>query len=80
MKLLVDANLSPRVAAILRSAGHDARHVTDVGLGTASDAEILAWTRPEQDAKYAAWMADRRGRHNLAPVKPRIAWHPTARL
>ena len=42
MRFLVDANLSPRVAARLRSAGHDATHVGDVGLLTADDQTILA--------------------------------------
>jgi predicted nuclease of predicted toxin-antitoxin system len=42
VKLLVDANLSPRVAAALRDSGHDAAHVADVGLAHASDEDILA--------------------------------------
>jgi len=41
MKLLVDANLSPRVAEGLRSAGFDAAHVADLGLLTADDDEIF---------------------------------------
>lgn len=41
MKLLVDANLSSRVATRLRDAGHDAVHVRDLGLATADDEEIL---------------------------------------
>ena len=41
MNLLVDANLSPAVAAELRDAGHDAVHVIDVGLATALDTEIV---------------------------------------
>lgn len=40
MRLLVDANLSPVVAAVLRSAGYDASHVSDHELGTALDPEI----------------------------------------
>jgi predicted nuclease of predicted toxin-antitoxin system len=46
VRLPVDANLSPRVAPALRDNGH-AAHVTDVGLATASDAEIAA--RAEAD-------------------------------
>jgi predicted nuclease of predicted toxin-antitoxin system len=38
---VVDANLSPRLAALLRDAGHDAVHVRDIGLRTASDDEII---------------------------------------
>lgn len=41
MNLLVDANLSPTVAAQLRDAGYDAMHVTDVGLATAIDPDIV---------------------------------------
>jgi predicted nuclease of predicted toxin-antitoxin system len=42
VRLLVDANLSPRVAARLRDHGHDAIHVADIGLLRASDEVILA--------------------------------------
>lgn len=38
-----DANLSPAVAAQLRDAGNDAVHVIDVGLGTATDLEIVEY-------------------------------------
>ncbi|MEX0869476.1 MAG: DUF5615 family PIN-like protein [Nitriliruptoraceae bacterium] len=42
MKFLVDENLSIRVSAILRDAGHDAVHVTSVGLGSTDDQMILS--------------------------------------
>ena len=42
MRLLIDANLSPRIAARLRGAGHDAVHVADVGMLAAPDGAILA--------------------------------------
>ena len=41
MRFLVDANLSPRVAAALNHAGFDAVHVFDQRLGEASDNAIL---------------------------------------
>ncbi|MDY7104066.1 MAG: DUF5615 family PIN-like protein [Actinomycetota bacterium] len=41
MRFLIDANLSPRVALALTSAGHPALHVADVGLLAASDDEIF---------------------------------------
>jgi predicted nuclease of predicted toxin-antitoxin system len=42
MKVLVPANLSPRVAERLKQAGHDAVHVSDMGLTTADDETILS--------------------------------------
>lgn len=41
MRFLIDANLSPRLADLLGSAGHDAVAVREVGLADASDEVIL---------------------------------------
>lgn len=41
MRLLLDANLAPRIAHALQAAGFDALHVVDLGLLTASDDEIF---------------------------------------
>lgn len=41
MRLLIDANLSPRVAEGLRFAGYDAVHVVDFTMVTATDDEIF---------------------------------------
>lgn len=41
MRFIVDANISPRLASLLSYAGHDAVAVRTVGLGAASDEEIL---------------------------------------
>jgi predicted nuclease of predicted toxin-antitoxin system len=63
LRFLVDANLSPRVAARLRSAGHDVAHVGDEGLLTADDQTILAHastvglTIVSADADFAALLA-----------------------
>lgn len=69
MRFLVDANLSPRVAARLRAAGHDATHVFDEGLGTANDRTVLLHASGEDravvsaDADFAMLLAvDRRGK------------------
>jgi hypothetical protein len=43
MRILLDANLSPRVAATLCKAGYNACHVVDVELGTAADSDIVDW-------------------------------------
>jgi predicted nuclease of predicted toxin-antitoxin system len=41
VRFLVDANVSPRLAKLLRAGGHDALAVRDVGLGDAPDDDIL---------------------------------------
>ena len=41
MQLLIDANLSPRIASRLRDEGHEAVHVADLGMLSASDETIL---------------------------------------
>jgi predicted nuclease of predicted toxin-antitoxin system len=41
VKLLIDANLSPRVARGLQVAGFDTVHVADLGLLTATDDQIF---------------------------------------
>lgn len=41
MKVLIDANLSPKVAEGLQEAGFEAVHVADVDLLTAQDDEIF---------------------------------------
>ncbi|MGH8930556.1 MAG: DUF5615 family PIN-like protein [Egibacteraceae bacterium] len=41
MRLLIDENLSQRVAVLLGQAGHDAVHVRDLGLLGADDDKVL---------------------------------------
>lgn len=63
MKLLLDANLSPEVARLLKEAGHDAIHVADIGLLTATDPEILQTASTEKrilltaDSDFGALLA-----------------------
>lgn len=63
MKLLIDANLSPRVAMLLRKGSHAASHVRDHGLLEASDEAILAHalatacTIISADADFATMLA-----------------------
>jgi predicted nuclease of predicted toxin-antitoxin system len=47
MRLLLDANLSPRLAEVLRRSGNAAAHVADLGLLNARDTVILE--RSERD-------------------------------
>lgn len=42
MKFLVDAQLPPALCGWLHQRGHDAEHVTALGLGAASDAAVVA--------------------------------------
>lgn len=42
MKLLIDANLSPRVATTLGERGYEATHVGEIGLLSASDTTIMS--------------------------------------
>lgn len=63
MKLLLDANLSPEVARLLKKAGHDAIHVRDIGLLSAPDPEILQaaangkWVLITADSDFGALLA-----------------------
>ncbi len=47
MKFLLDQNRSPRLAALLRAAGHDAVHTLDLGLERAEDDEVLVAARED---------------------------------
>jgi predicted nuclease of predicted toxin-antitoxin system len=63
VKLLLDANLSPRVARLLKEAGHDAIHVADIGLLSATDPVILRAAAKEErilltaDSDFGALLA-----------------------
>jgi len=41
MRFLLDMNLPPMVADWLRSVGHDAVHVRELGLGDVPDREVF---------------------------------------
>jgi len=48
VKFLVDNQLPRRLAQYLQERGFDSRHVLDVGLATASDAEICEYAEKQQ--------------------------------
>jgi predicted nuclease of predicted toxin-antitoxin system len=43
LKLLLDQGVPRRAAALLREAGHDAVHASEVGLSSADDREVVRW-------------------------------------
>jgi predicted nuclease of predicted toxin-antitoxin system len=47
IRVLLDQGLAPRAAALLRAAGWDAIHVTEIGLQRADDKEILQAARED---------------------------------
>jgi predicted nuclease of predicted toxin-antitoxin system len=63
VRLLFDANLSPEVARRLSESGHDAIHVADIGLLSASDPDIMQAAAAEDrvlvtaDSDFAAMLA-----------------------
>jgi predicted nuclease of predicted toxin-antitoxin system len=63
VKLLLDANLSPKIARLLQEAKHDAIHVSEVGLLSAPDPEIMEAAAQEgrilltADADFGALLA-----------------------
>jgi predicted nuclease of predicted toxin-antitoxin system len=63
VRLLIDQNIARRVGARLRDAGHDAVHVSELGLSAAEDPEILEVARAEgqvlvsEDTDFGALLA-----------------------
>ena len=45
MKIVIDMNLSPQWVPILKSAGHEPIHWSQVGAENAPDREIMEWAR-----------------------------------
>ncbi len=43
MKIVIDMNLSPLWASLLRENGYDAKHWSEIGAGDAPDSEIMKW-------------------------------------
>ena len=83
MRLLIDANLSPRVAAQLADMGFDAIHVADVGLLTTADEAILEYAAASElvivsaDTDFGELLAGSPGRARPSVVLLRSADHLT---
>ena len=66
MKFLIDQNRSPHLAELLRDAGHDAVHTSELGLERAEDRELLLLAAEEDrivvsgDTDFGALLAKRR--------------------
>ena len=69
MKFLIDNALSHEVARLLRAEGHDAVHVTELGLGSAEDQFILERAQRDQrviisaDSDFAMLLAIQQHSH-----------------
>jgi predicted nuclease of predicted toxin-antitoxin system len=48
MRLLLDMNVSPKVAERLRAEGHDAVHLRGLGFGRLPDHDVFAHAKTEQ--------------------------------
>lgn len=54
MRFLIDNNLSPALAEILRVSGHDVCHLREIGLQAATDEVVLARARDERRVLVSA--------------------------
>lgn len=54
MRFLIDNNLSPQVAVLLREAGHDVAHLRDYGMRAAPDEQVLDRARDEDRVLISA--------------------------
>lgn len=54
MKFIIDNALSPSIANGLKEAGHNAIHVRDIGMASASDREILLYAKIENRVVVSA--------------------------
>lgn len=83
MRFLVDENLPPELASLLRSAGHDAVHVHDIDLTGTSDSALLDRAGTEDraiisaDTDFGGLLAERRAtRPSVLLVRAIVAMPP----
>lgn len=73
MRIIVDAQLPPSLARWLVEAGHDARHVEDVGLRDAGDQPIWRYAL-QYEAVIITKDEDFADRVRRSPHSPVIVW------
>ncbi len=73
MKFIIDAQLPPALALWLVQAGHDARHVEDVGLREAPDTPIWRYAI-EHETVILTKDEDFAVRVGQCPTSPTIVW------
>lgn len=54
MRFLIDENLSPKLADLLRAGNHDVVHVRDIGLASASDQVVIEAARTDDRVLISA--------------------------
>ena len=52
MKIVIDMNLSPQWVPLLKTAGHEPIHWSQIGLANASDREIMEWARNNEHVVF----------------------------
>jgi len=68
VKFLIDEMFPPHVARDLRELGHDAVHVTEVGLAATSDPVVAAFARTEHRAIVTENVVDYAAERDVALV------------